>query len=130
MATDDIDTATDTPSTWPPPIYAQSHGEPENTSGTNTTVPYVVARMTWCWGGFVFPLFWSFANRCPVLGAVAIVIGWLEVYYFTRSLPDDFVRGPGERESPLAAVEHKLTVNIFQHVKSFSLSLGPRTKSR
>jgi len=80
MATDDIDTATDTPSTWPPPIYAQSHGEPENTSGTNTTVPYVVARMTWCWGGFVLPLFWSFANRCPVFGSISFVFASLEIY--------------------------------------------------
>jgi len=61
MPTDDIDNQADTPSTWPPPIYPDDV-EPENTSGTNTTVPVEVSTIRWNWGAFLGGPFWAMFN--------------------------------------------------------------------
>ena len=97
MPTDDIDNHSDPPTTWPPPVYTvvDEFGTLENSSGQHGSVPYAVARLPWCWGGFAFPMFWAFANRCPGFGTAAIAIALLEVYFIDKPGTYDFVHGPG-----------------------------------
>ncbi len=44
--------------TWPPPIAGQAAGGVRNTSGEPGDVPPEIARLTWNWGAFFFPVLW------------------------------------------------------------------------
>jgi len=89
MPTDDIDTVTDAPSTWPPPIY---NGEPAfvNTSGMNTTVPPEIESVNWNWGAFLLPFFWAYANKNRGFCLAIAILGLLG-FAAPSMLPNAFV---------------------------------------
>jgi len=47
-----------TVASWPPPVGGLAPGGSRNTSGEAGEVPPEIARLTWNWGAFFFPVMW------------------------------------------------------------------------